>query len=122
MIKPQYTEFDLTAIDAFILDMDGVVTKTARVHAAAWKQMFDEYLQARTSQSGEHYEPFDIESDYLSYIDGKPRYDGVRDFLVSRHISIPYGNPDDAPGKETVCGLGNRKNRYFLDRLKTQGA
>ncbi|MGA1796362.1 MAG: trehalose-phosphatase, partial [bacterium] len=122
MIKLQDNEFDLKAIDAFILDMDGVVTKTARVHAAAWKQMFDEFLQARAGQTGEHYEPFDTGSDYLSYVDGKPRYDGVRDFLESRHIPIPYGNPDDAPEKETVCGLGNRKNRYFLDRLTNQGA
>ena len=122
MIKPQDTEFDLKAIDAFILDMDGVVTKTARVHAAAWKQMFDEYLQERASQIDEQYKPFDSESDYLRYVDGKPRYDGVKSFLESRHIFIPYGNPDDAPEMETVCALGNRKNRYFLDRLKSQGA
>ncbi len=122
MVEPQDMEINLENIDAFILDMDGVVTNTAHVHASAWKQMFDEYLCERARQSSEQYEPFDAEADYLRYVDGKPRYDGVKSFLESRNISIPYGSPDDPPDKETVCGLGNRKNRHFLDRLKNQGA
>jgi trehalose 6-phosphate phosphatase len=99
--------------------MDGVITKTAVAHAAAWKRMFDEYLQARAGDKD--YKPFDSETDYYRYVDGKPRYDGARSFLESRGISLPFGNPDDPPGKETVCGLGNRKNRYFLDFINKHG-
>jgi alpha,alpha-trehalase len=109
-------------IDAVVFDMDGVITDTATVHAAAWKQMFDEYLKKRAEQHGEQFQPFDSNLDYRLYVDGKPRYDGVKSFLESRNISLPYGSPDDKPDKETVCGLGNRKNRYFLQRLKKQSA
>ena len=96
--------------DAVLLDLDGVITDTASVHAACWKQMFDEYLQRRATQRGEVFRAFDPATDYRLYVDGKPRFDGVRDFLTSRGIQLPEGSPDDASEAETVCGLGNRKN------------
>jgi len=108
----------LDYLDAFIFDMDGVITDTARIHADAWKQLFDEYLEKRAVKLGEHFRAFDADVNYHRYVDGKPRYDGVRSFLESRGISLPPGSSDDTPERETVCGLGNRKNEYFLDRLK----
>lgn len=96
--------------DAVLFDLDGVLTSTAKIHAACWKKMFDEYLQKRAAEKNEPFRPFDIETDYVLYVDGKPRFDGVRDFLTSRGIQLPDGTPDDSPGSETVCGLGNRKN------------
>jgi trehalose 6-phosphate phosphatase len=99
-------------ISAYIFDMDGVITKTARVHAQAWKEMFDEFIKEQTPEN-EDYEPFGKQSDYLKYVDGKPRYDGVRSFLESRGIELPYGTSEDPPGKKTICGLGNRKNEMF---------
>jgi beta-phosphoglucomutase family hydrolase len=96
--------------DAVLLDLDGVITDTASVHAACWKQMFDEYLQKRATQRGEAFRPFDLATDYRLYVDGKPRFDGVRDFLTSRGIQLPEGTPTDPPQAETVGGLGNRKN------------
>lgn len=108
--------------DAVIFDMDGVVTRTAHVHAAAWKRMFDDYLAARAKRTGESCPPFSVAQDYTRYVDGKPRYDGVRDFLGSRGILLPEGSPGDEPGRETVCGLGNRKNDMFQQVLKEQGA
>jgi beta-phosphoglucomutase family hydrolase len=96
--------------DAVLLDLDGVITNTANLHAACWKQMFDEYLQKRATQRGEAFRPFDLAADYRLYVDGKPRFDGVRDFLTSRDIRLPEGSPDDLPQAETVGGLGNRKN------------
>ena len=96
--------------DAVLLDLDGVITDTASIHAACWKQMFDEYLQKRAIERGEAFRPFDIAADYRLYVDGKPRYDGVRDFLTSRGIRLPEGSPDDPAQAETVHGLGNRKN------------
>lgn len=111
-------QIDLEDIDAMVFDMDGVLTDTASIHAEAWKRMFDEYLKKRAARTGEDHEPFDRELDYLEYVDGKPRYDGVESFLESRGISIPHGDPGDDPSRETVCGLGNRKNRYFLQLLR----
>lgn len=108
--------------DAVIFDMDGVVTRTAKVHAAAWKETFDDFLRRHADATGRSFEPFDIKADYLRYVDGKPRYDGVRDFLASRGIDLPMGEPDDPPGRATVCGLGNRKNRRFRAMLAEQGA
>ncbi len=105
--------------DGLVFDLDGVVTRTARLHAAVWKEMFDQYLERRAGGSG--YEPFDIKEDYPKYVDGKPRYNGVKSFLDARGIDIPYGTPDDSPDMETVCGLGNRKNRLFLRMMKTRG-
>jgi alpha,alpha-trehalase len=101
--------------------MDGVVTRTATVHAAAWKQLFDEYLQERANRGQGPFRPFDAEADYRLYVDGKPRYDGVLSFLSSRNIDVPYGEPSDPPGRETVCGLGNKKEQYFRQRLKEDG-
>ncbi|AQT68450.1 putative glycosyl hydrolase [Anaerohalosphaera lusitana] len=118
------TKLTITAdkFDAVIFDMDGVITETAKTHASAWKQLFDEYLKDRAEKNNEEFKPFSIEDDYLPYVDGKPRYDGVKSFLQSRRIDIPWGSPSDDPSAETVCGLGNRKNDYFLDRLKHEGA
>ena len=96
--------------DAVLLDLDGVITNTASIHAACWKQMFDEFLQKRGIQRGEAFRPFDLDADYRLYVDGKPRFDGVRDFLRSRGITLPEGNPDDPPQAETVAALGNSKN------------
>jgi beta-phosphoglucomutase family hydrolase len=107
--------------DAVLLDLDGVITDTASIHAACWKQMFDEYLQRRAAQKGEEFRPFDIATDYRLYVDGKPRYDGVRDFLSSRNMRLPEGNPDDPPSAETVCGLGNRKNELVNNIIEEKG-
>jgi len=107
--------------DAVLLDLDGVITDTASVHAACWKQMFDEYLQKRAAQRGEAFRPFDIATDYRLYVDGKPRYDGVRDFLTSRGIQLPEGRPDDPPEAETVDGLGNRKNELVNKIIEEKG-
>lgn len=105
-------------IKAFIFDLDGVVTRTASIHADSWKQMFDAYLNDLGYRTGRAYRPFDIATDYRRYVDGKPRYDGVASFLESRNIEIPHGSPEDSPGQETVCGLGNRKNELFLAGLQ----
>ena len=107
--------------DAVLLDLDGVITDTASVHAACWKQMFDEYLQKRAAQRGDAFRPFDIATDYRLYVDGKPRYDGVRDFLTSRGIQLPEGRPDDPPEAETVDGLGNRKNELVNKIIEEKG-
>src|SRR5215467_2168906 len=107
--------------DAVLLDLDGVITDTANLHAACWKQMFDEYLQKRATQRGEAFHPFDIATDYRLYVDGKPRFDGVRDFLASRGIQLPEGNPDDPPQAETVDGLGNRKNDLVNKIIEDKG-
>jgi len=108
-------------LDAVVFDMDGVVTQTASVHAAAWKELFDTYLRERAERFGEPFRPFDIHADYLPYVDGKARYDGVRDFLASRGIQLPTGEPADTTDTETICGLGNRKNHYFLQVVEKQG-
>jgi beta-phosphoglucomutase family hydrolase len=107
--------------DAVLLDLDGVITDTANIHAACWKQMFDEYLQKRATQRGEAFHPFDLVTDYELYVDGKPRFDGVRDFLTSRGIQLPEGHPDDPPQVETVCGLGNRKNELVNKVIEDVG-
>jgi beta-phosphoglucomutase family hydrolase len=104
------------AVTACLFDMDGVVTKTAVVHAAAWKQMFDEFLRTQPGQA-----PFDDVKDYDDYVDGKPRLEGTESFLQSRHIELPTGSPDDKPGEHTVWGLSNRKNELVLEVLKRDG-
>jgi beta-phosphoglucomutase family hydrolase len=96
--------------DAVLFDLDGVLTDTAQIHASSWKRTFDEYLARRASRTGEAFRPFDVATDYKLHVDGKPRYDGVRDFLRARGIELPEGSPRDPPDAETVCGLGNRKN------------
>ena len=107
--------------DAVLLDLDGVITDTANMHAACWKQMFDEYLQKRAAETGEQFCPFDLATDYRFYVDGKPRFDGVRDFLTSRGIRLPEGSPDDPSQAETVCGLGNRKNELVNEVIEEVG-
>lgn len=109
------------SFDAVIFDLDGVITKTALVHSSAWKKMFDEYLLDREKKHGESFREFNHEKDYLPYVDGKPRYKGVESFLQSRGVKIPFGAPEDEPGKETVCGLGNRKNEAFNEVLERDG-
>lgn len=104
-------------VTACLFDLDGVLTQTAKVHAAAWKQIFDEFLRAR---SGAGFAPF-TDEDYNANVDGRPRADGVRTFLASRHIELPEGTPDDPPDAHTVNGLGNRKNEVLLDLIHTQG-
>jgi trehalose 6-phosphate phosphatase len=106
---------------AAILDMDGVITQTADVHARAWKEMFDAFLRERSAQDGVSRKPFDLESDYREYVDGKPRLDGVRSFLKSRGIELPVGDADDPPDHETCWGLGNRKNQLFQQLLRRDG-
>jgi len=106
---------------AVILDLDGVITRTAHLHARSWQRIFDQYLQQHSTEGQKSPEPFDIDTDYRTYVDGKPRYDGVRSFLESRNIHLPQGTPDDPSDKETVCGLGNRKNEIFLELIETEG-
>lgn len=108
-------------IKAAIFDLDGVITETASLHARAWKQMFDAYNEERRKKKESTYKEFSIAEDYTVYIDGKPRYKGVQSFLDSRRIEIPYGDPDDEPGKETICGLGNQKNELFHNIIDKEG-
>lgn len=107
--------------DAVLFDLDGVLTRTARVHAAAWKRLFDQFLQDRATDTGEPFVPFDIETDYRRYVDGKPREDGVAAFLEARGIDLPRGGPDDGPAIRTIHSLGRRKDQYFLDELQAHG-
>ena len=108
-------------VAACLFDMDGVVTKTAIVHAAAWKQMFDDFLRERAKETGTEFVPFDSDRDYGNYVDGKPRLDGTRSFLESRGIELPEGSPDDKPGTPTINGLSNRKNDLVLVKLEENG-
>ena len=105
--------------DAVLFDLDGVVTKTADVHAAAWKKLFDEFLKNQTSASS--YVPFDIRDDYIKYVDGKPRSKGIETFIASRSIELPYGSLLDGPDKQTICGLCSKKNQIFSSLLKKEG-
>lgn len=104
-----------------LFDLDGVITKTAAVHAAAWKEMFDVYLRQLAERIGGRFVPFDETADYDTYVDGKSRADGTRSFLASRDIHLKEGNPEDLPGTETVRGLGNRKNDLVLRRIREDG-
>ena len=104
-----------------LFDLDGVLTQTAKVHDAAWKEMFDAYLRERAQRTGEPFVPFDPVKDYDEYVDGKPRPDGVRSFLASRGITLPDGQDDDPASAETVHGLGNRKNEILLRRIREDG-
>jgi alpha,alpha-trehalose phosphorylase len=107
--------------DAVLFDLDGVVTHTARLHAEAWKELFDDFLRRRAAATGEPFRPFDAQADYLAHVDGKPRYEGVRAFLAARGIQLPEGDPGDSPDAWTVHGLGRRKDALFVDRLRRQG-
>jgi beta-phosphoglucomutase family hydrolase len=108
-------------ISACLFDLDGVLTQTAKVHAAAWKQVFDEFLRRRAQETGQEFIPFDAVRDYDEFVDGKPRYDGVRSFLASRGIELPQGSPGDPPDANTVDGLGNRKNELVLKLIRERG-
>lgn len=108
-------------VRACLFDLDGVLTDTASVHKKAWKAMFDDYLRKHAERTGDRFVPFDIETDYLQYIDGKPREDGVRSMLASRGIELPEGGPQDPGDAETVHGLGNRKNAMFHETLRADG-
>jgi HAD superfamily hydrolase (TIGR01509 family) len=101
--------------------MDGVLTQTARLHAAAWKHMFDAFLEQRAAETGEPFKPFELPADYAAFVDGKLRQDGVRAFLASRGIALPEGSPEDPPTALTIFGLGTRKNDLVLDLIRTQG-
>jgi beta-phosphoglucomutase family hydrolase len=109
------------SIRACLFDLDGVLTKTATVHAAAWTEMFNEFLRKRATQNGQPFVPFDPVKDYEQYVDGKPRIDGTSSFLESRGINLPDGREDDSPDAETNHGLGNRKNQILLHMLATKG-
>jgi beta-phosphoglucomutase family hydrolase len=106
---------------ACLFDLDGVLTDTASVHAAAWKQMFDDFLRARAERTGTPFEPFDVKADYGPYVDGKPRLDGTRGFLASRGITLPEGESTDGPDAETVNGLATRKNELVHEKIRTVG-
>jgi beta-phosphoglucomutase family hydrolase len=108
-------------IQACLFDLDGVLTETAKVHAAAWMEMFDDFLRRWAEQHGEPFRPFDAHEDYDDFVDGKPRLDGVRDFLASRHIQLPEGSPGDSPDMDTVEGLGRRKNDIVQRRIAEDG-
>ena len=108
---------DWSDIRAALFDLDGVLTPTAKVHETAWAKMFNGFLERR---DGPDFEPF-VEDDYLTYVDGKPRYEGVQSFLESRGIDLPHGDPGDAPGDDTVCALGNAKNDMFNAVLESDG-
>jgi beta-phosphoglucomutase family hydrolase len=108
--------------DAVLFDMDGVLTRTADIHARAWKKLFDDFLQRRAAREGEALVPFDIDADYRRYVDGKPRYDGVVSFLESRGIELPFDPPSDNTDADSVRALGERKDRYFLHELQEHGA
>ncbi len=107
--------------DAFLFDLDGVITSTAKVHSHAWKELFDGYLKTLADKTGKEFIPF-TDEDYRVFVDGKPRYEGVRSFLESRGVSLPFGDPSDAEDAETCCGLGNKKNAYFNVYLQEEGA
>jgi len=109
------------AVTACLFDLDGVLTQTATVHAAAWKQMFDEFLRKHADRTGTAFTPFDAHADYDRYVDGKPRLDGTRDFLRSRGIDLPEGSESDRPGEATVYGLSNRKNDLVLTKIREDG-
>ncbi len=108
-------------VRACLFDLDGVLTQTAKVHAAAWKEMFDGYLRERARRTGGEFVAFDAVGEYDEYVDGKPRYEGVRSFLASREIELPSGEHSDPPDAETIDGLGNRKNEIVLRMIRDEG-
>ncbi len=112
---------NLAEYEAVLSDLDGVITKTARLHAAAWKRLFDAYLAHVAAQTGTTYTSFDLEEDYRLHLDGKPRHDGVRDFLKSRGLSLPLGDPSDRANRETLYGMGNQKDTYFEAAMRETG-
>jgi beta-phosphoglucomutase family hydrolase len=119
MMSPQ--RLNLRELESFLFDLDGVVTRTAAVHAAAWKQLFDNYLERRARAEGTAFVPFDLIDDYHKYVDGRPREEGVRSFLEARGITLPAGKADDGPEAETLNGLGSWKDGTFLQVLAQKG-
>jgi beta-phosphoglucomutase family hydrolase len=113
--------FNVSDFEAILSDLDGVITKTARLHAAAWKRLFDDYLGGLAARTGAAFTPFDLEEDYRLHLDGKPRHDGVRDFLKSRGMTLPLGASSDRAERETLYGLGNKKDVYFDAALRESG-
>jgi beta-phosphoglucomutase family hydrolase len=113
--------FDFGPYEAVLSDLDGVITQTARLHAAAWKRLFDDYLAGLTARTRATFRLFDLEEDYRLHLDGKPRQDGVRDFLQSRGLSLPLGSPEDGADRQTLYGMGNKKDAYFEDALREAG-
>ena len=107
--------------DAVLFDLDGVLTRTATVHAAAWKRLFDDFLARRAAKTGEAFVPFDAEEDYRRYVDGKPRADGVASFLAARGLELPLGDPADAPDEHSAHALGKLKDGLFLEELARHG-
>ena len=114
-------DLDLSRFDAVLFDLDGVLTDTSSLHATAWKRMFDEFLQRWSEEHGHPFQSFSIDPDYLTYVDGKPRFEGVASFLESRRIVLPEGAPDDPSDADTIHGLGNRKNEHLLRLIAEQG-
>jgi beta-phosphoglucomutase family hydrolase len=115
------TAINKTHYDAVLFDLDGVVTETAKVHAACWKKLFDDFLLEHVAQTGQLFVPFDVVEDYNRYVDGKLRQEGVSSFLQSRRIQLPLGEPDDAAGQASIWGLGNRKDDMFKAVLREKG-
>jgi beta-phosphoglucomutase family hydrolase len=116
-MSPPETPITPDRFDAVLFDLDGVLTSTAKIHSRCWKTMFDDFLSQRAAEGKEPFRPFDIETDYKLYVDGKPRYEGVRSFLASRHIALADGTPGDLPTASTVCGLGNRKDELVKEAI-----
>lgn len=114
-------KIDFTRFSAALFDLDGVITKTAKVHALAWQHLFNDFLHSYSLRTGRPFVPFDLDQDYRVYVDGKPRYEGVKSFLDSRAITLPWGQPDDGPDQETIYGLGHKKDGYFETRLHEFG-
>jgi beta-phosphoglucomutase family hydrolase len=113
--------FDADRFDAVLFDLDGVLTDTARLHAACWKQAFDELLESLAEEKGEGFRPFDVETDYRRYVDGRSRIDGVRAFLASREIDLPEGSAGSAAAKRSIHGIARRKDELFTHALETEG-
>lgn len=121
MAPAEKMTFPTAGHDAVVMDLDGVLTRTQSVHALAWKRAFDDFLRQHAGDGGQHHRPFEIDPEYYRHVDGKPRYEGAADFLRSRGIDLPRGEPGDPPGHDSICAIGNRKNEVFLELLETQG-
>lgn len=121
LVRDGKTTLEWTHFDAALFDLDGVVTKTARVHASAWQHLFNDYLRTYSARTGRPFRPFDIDQDYPRYVDGKPRYEGVKSFLDSREIPLPWGTPEDSAEADTIYGLGKKKDGYFEAYLRNSG-